>query len=204
MRQFFVFPSMGLRTQFAKPAGAMGWVAGQLMARRNRDQSLWVFSLLDLKPSEHVLEIGFGPGMDIERASHAAAFVAGVDHSELMLRQASKRNREAIQQGRVELKLGSAGQLPYPDGRFDSLFAINSAQFWKDTVKTLTEAGRVLKPGGRIVLAVQPRSKGATTETARQAGIGLAKALTAAGFQDVHSELNEMRPVAMVCVLARR
>lgn len=195
---------MDWRSQFVKPTGALGWVVGHAMAFKNRERSEWVFSLLDLKPVESVLEIGFGPGADVVRASQAAAFVAGVDHSDVMLRQASGRNREAIRAGRVDLRLGVAAQLPFRDAEFDCVFAINSAQFWKDSVKTFTEVGRVLKPGGRILLAVQPRNKGATEETTRQVGIGLAKALTAAGFENVHSEFKEMRPVATVCVQGRR
>jgi ubiquinone/menaquinone biosynthesis C-methylase UbiE len=182
----------------------MGSLAGYLMSRQNGDRSLWVFSLLDLKPSHRVLEIGFGPGADIARASAAAAFVAGVDHSEVMLKQASKRNAEAIKQGKVSLQLGSASKLPYPDGEFDKVFAINSAQFWRDQAKTMVEVARVLKSGGWAVLAVQPRSKNATEETTKQAGIGLSKSLTAAGFEEVHMELHDMRPVPTVCVLGRK
>ncbi len=195
---------MSWRDQFAKPTGAMGWLAGHVMSMQNGDRSLWVFSLLDLKSTDRVLEIGFGPGTDIARASGVAAFVAGVDHSEVMVRQATRRNAAAIKAGRVELQQGSAAKLPYPDGTFDRVLAINSAQFWKDSVKTMTEVGRVLKPGGWVVLAVQPRNKNATEETTRQAGIGLAKSLTAAGFQEIHTEMHEMRPVPTICVLGRR
>jgi len=182
----------------------MGWLAGQAMAMKNGDRSMWVFSLLDLKPSDKVLEIGFGPGADIARASQTAKFVAGVDHSELMVRQATKRNAAAIKEGRVELKHGTASKLPYPDQHFDRVFAINSAQFWKDTTKTMGELGRVLKPGGWVVLAIQPRSKNATEETARQAGVGISKALTAAGFDEIHTEMHEMKPVPTICVLGRK
>jgi ubiquinone/menaquinone biosynthesis C-methylase UbiE len=195
---------MNWRNQFAKPTGAMGWIAGQLMAMKNGHRSVWVFSLLDLKSTDRVLEIGFGPGTDIARASQAAAFVAGVDHSDVMLKMASGRNAQAIKEGRVKLELGSAAQLPYPEKHFDRVFAINAAQFWKDSIKTLTEVGRVLKPGGWVVLAVQPRSKNATEETTRQAGIGLSKSLTAAGFEDVHMEMQQTPPVPTVCVLGRR
>jgi ubiquinone/menaquinone biosynthesis C-methylase UbiE len=195
---------MSWRDQFAKPTGAMGSLAGYVMARKNGDRSLWVFSLLDLKPSHRVLEIGFGPGIDIARAGGTAAFVAGVDHSDVMLKQASKRNAEAIKQGKVELQLGTAAKLPYPDGDFDKVFAINSAQFWRDQAKTMVEVARVLKPGGWALLAVQPRSKNATEETTKQAGIGLSKSLTAAGFQEVHMEMHDMRPVPTVCVLGRK
>jgi ubiquinone/menaquinone biosynthesis C-methylase UbiE len=195
---------MSWRDQFAKPTGAMGWVVGRVMGMKNGSRSVWVFSLLDLQPAYRVLEIGFGSGTDIARASRAAAFVAGVDHSDVMVRQASRRNAAAIKEGRVELQLGTAAKLPYADAHFDRVFAINSAQFWKDSAKTMVEVGRVLKPGGWAVLAVQPRSKNATEETARQAGIGLSKALTAAGFAEVHLEMHNTRPVPTVCVLGQR
>jgi ubiquinone/menaquinone biosynthesis C-methylase UbiE len=195
---------MDWRSQFAKPTGFAGSIVGHLMAFKNRGRSIWVFSLLDLKPTDHVLEIGFGSGTDIARASGTAAFVAGVDHSDVMVQQATRRNAQAIQQGRVKLGLGSANELPYPDAHFDKVFAINSAQFWKDSAKTFAEIGRVLKPGGWLALAVQPRGKNATDETTRQVGIGLAKALSANGFEEVHCEFQQMRPVATVCVMARR
>jgi ubiquinone/menaquinone biosynthesis C-methylase UbiE len=190
--------------QFSKPTGPIGQLVGYSLAFKNRERSEWVMALLDLKPTDRVLEIGFGPGTDIARASHAAAFVAGIDHSETMVQQASRRNREAIRTGRVQLHLGIAAELPFPDSEFDCVFAINSAQFWKDLPKTLAELMRVIKPAGRIVLAVQPRNKGATDETARQVGFGLAKSLTTAGCDDVHCEFREMKPVSTAAVLGRR
>jgi ubiquinone/menaquinone biosynthesis C-methylase UbiE len=174
------------------------------MAMKNRHRSVWVFSLLDLKLTDRVLEIGFGSGADVARASSSAAFVAGVDHSEVMVRQAARRNADAIGQGRVKLELGSCGHLAYPDAYFDKVFAINSAQFWKNGQQAFGEILRVKKPGGWLALAVQPRSKDATDETARQVGIGLSKALTSTGFEEVHCEFQQMRPVAIVCVLGRR
>jgi|SRR5579864_201767 len=193
-----------ITAQFAKPTGLAGSMVGHLMAIKNRNRSIWVFSLLDLNPADRVLEIGFGSGADIARASGTAAFVAGVDHSDVMVRQATRRNAAAIHEGRVSLQLGAAGQLMYPDSHFDKVFAINSAQFWKDMAKPLNEISRVLKPRGWVALAVQPRSKNATDETSRQVGIGLSKALTATGFEEVHCEFQQMRPVATVCVLGRR
>jgi len=195
---------MDWRKQFAKPTGTLGWVVGHVMAMKNGERSEWVFSLLDLKPEDHVLEIGFGSGADLLRASRVAAFVAGVDHSDVMVRQATRRNAAAIRDGRVQVQIGSANRLPYPEAHFHKIFAINSAQFWKDSVSTLTELGRVLKPGGWAALAVQPRSKGATEDHAHQAGRGLSDAMKRAGFSDVHCESRPMKPVSTVCVIGRR
>ena len=74
--------------QFGQPAGLLGWAAGQIMAVKNRGRSLWVISLLDIQRDDRVLEIGFGPGVDLRRVSEIAAdgFVTGVDHSKEMVR----------------------------------------------------------------------------------------------------------------------
>ncbi len=195
---------MNLQQQFAKPAGFLGGIAGHFMAMRNRERSEWVLSMLDLKPADRVLEIGFGPGADISRASRQAAFVAGIDHSETMVKQASGRNAAAIREGRVQLQLGSADRLHFPDENFDRVFAINSAQFWKDLNGALTEIRRVLKPGGWVGLAIQPRNKGATDDHAYHAGRGFSNAMNNAGFQEVHAESRQMKPVSTVCVLGRK
>src|SRR5258708_39933535 len=81
--------SMDWRKQFAKPTGALGWMVGHVMAMKNGERSEWVFSLLDLKREDHVLEIGFGSGADLLRASRVAAFVAGGESSGGMVRPAS-------------------------------------------------------------------------------------------------------------------
>ena len=190
--------------QFSKPHGTLGWFAGHFMAMRNRERSEFVFSVIDLKPHDRVLEIGFGPGTDIERASQSAAFVAGVDHSDVMVKQASRRNTQAIRDGKVKVELGSANKLPFPDEQFDKVFAINSAQFWKDSVGTLKEVSRVMKPGAQIALAIQPRQKGATDDHAYQAGRGLADAMKKAGFNEIHAESRSMKPVSTVCVLGKK
>ena len=49
--------------QFGRPTSAWGHVAGWIMAHRvsNRRRNRWTVDLLDLRPGERVLEIGFGP-----------------------------------------------------------------------------------------------------------------------------------------------
>ena len=189
------------RAQFGRPTGTLGWLVGHLMALKNRKRSEWVLSLLDLKPTDRVLEVGFGSGADVFRASQTAAFVAGVDHSEVMVRQARRRNAAAVRVGEVVLQLGSASQLPYPDKSFDKIFCINVALFWKDPVQEIRELGRVLKPGGLVAVAVQPRTKGATEETSRETGRKLVDALSEAGFSQVRLETKPLEPVSVVCAL---
>jgi len=189
--------------QFRFPQGWRGWLVGHLMAIKNRSRSLWVLSLLDLKPGHHVLEIGFGSGADIRRvaAMLPEGFVAGVDQSEAMLRQARGRNQRSILTGRVELHQGVADRLPFPAAAFDRVFAINVAQFWDSPVDTCRELRRILKPNGLALLAVQPRNKRANEADADRVAEKLHSSLVSAGFAGVRLERHAMRPVSAVCAV---
>ena len=109
-------PRDTLVAQFGNPNGFLGRVAGFIMRFRssNRERNRRTLTLLGIQPEDEVLEIGFGPGLAIELPSQLAhrGKVVGIDHSELMLRQAGRRNAKAIATGRVELSLGSADHLP--------------------------------------------------------------------------------------------
>lgn len=190
--------------QFGSPSGLLGEIVGWVLAAKNKRRSLWVLSLLDLQPQDRVLEIGFGPGMDIRRVVERVAdgSVAGVDHSATMVRQATRRNKRAIRRGQVDLREGSASKLPFPDGYFDKIFAINVAQFWDDVDACANELRRVLAPSGLVAVAVQPRSKGTTESEILEVGAGLARALAFAGFSEVQEEFGPAKPATAVCLLA--
>ena len=190
--------------QFGHPRGVIGRLAGAIMAVRpsNRERNLWVVSLLDIQPDDRVLEIGFGPGVAIAAAAAKITIgtVVGVDHSEVMVEQASRRNRAAIAAQRVRLIRG--GFEVIPPLAFTKVFAVNSFGFWKDKEADLKRIRRAMSPGGVLAIATQPRSRGATDATAAEAGAHVAKAVAAAGFRNVRVETRSMKPVATVCVLA--
>jgi SAM-dependent methyltransferase len=193
--------------QFGKPSGPLGMLAALIMRVRpsNRLRNLRTLELLDIRPKDRVLEVGFGPGLAVARAAELATAgkVVGIDHSELMLRQATRRNVKAIRAGRVELLLGSADALPRFEGRFDKVLAVNVYMFWKDPVSVLSGLRQEMNPGGVIALTLQPRRRGATAADTRVAGEHMVASLRAAGFGEVRSEILDMAPVAAACVLGR-
>src|SRR5215204_6310302 len=167
-------------SQFHHPRGVLGRVAGWIMATRpsNLQRTRWAVDLLDVRPDDHVLEIGFGPGVGIEALAERAprGVVWGIDHSALMVRTATKRNVRAATAGRVRLVLGSVEDLP-DVGPLDRILAVNNAGMWPDPPTRLRELRARLRPGGVILLASQPRHGGATADDTRRAGDELAELL---------------------------
>jgi len=161
---------------FGRPEGILGRLGGVMMAHVNRDAAAQVIELLDVRPGDKVLEVGFGPGVAIQLVLHRGPLgsVAGVDQSQEMVRQAAARNAEALRTRRVDLRYGSVERLPFADETFDKALAINSMQTWSDAGVGLREIRRVLKHGGHVALGF--------TVNSGQPKEGVAESLAAAGF----------------------
>jgi SAM-dependent methyltransferase len=185
-------------SQFARPRGLLGQLAARLMRRGNAPLNLWMVDLLEVTPQDRVLEVGFGPGVALAEllARASDGFVAGVDASELMVRQARSRHANAIATGQLEIRQGDASSLPYDDATFDKVCGTHVIYFWLDALATVRELRRVLRLGGTLALAYQERDRmpprnaaGLTHAGARLFGPGeVEEVVRAAGFEDVRVE----------------
>ena len=194
--------------QFRRPSGLAGRLVGFVMASRssNRQRNRRATELLQIRDGDRVLEIGFGPGLAIEMAAQLveSGKVVGVDHSEIMLRQASRRNRAAIGAGRVQLHLASADALPTFTEPFDKVMASNVHMFLDDPVSTLRRWLAIMRPGGWIAITHQSRKQGATDADTARGAHRIDADLRAAGFTEVRINMLEMKPINAACVLGRR
>jgi ubiquinone/menaquinone biosynthesis C-methylase UbiE len=113
-----------------------------------------VVRVLALRSGEHVADIGAGPGflaaeMAVEVGSRGRVYA--IDPSESMLELAGTRAAGADATP-VELLAGSAEALPLPDTSVDVAVATQVFEYVADLPGALAEVGRVLRPGGRVLL----------------------------------------------------
>jgi SAM-dependent methyltransferase len=197
-------------SQFHRPRGALGRVAGLVLARRpsNRRRNLWTVDRLEIEPHHRVLELGYGPGVAVEACARRArrGEVVGVDHSEVMQRVATRRNARAAAEGRVRLLVAGFDALPGLDlgGPFDRILAVNSVTFADDPAAVIAGLAGRLRPGGRLAITFQSRRPGARDADSARGGEELAAALRAAGLADVRIETLALPGASAVCALGRR
>lgn len=191
--------------QFSKPEGVLGKFVGKLMAVTGKEKNRWTISKLGLTEDDHVLEIGFGPGVAIEMAAQIVkkGKVVGVHYSPVMLKEATNRNKQAILDDRVKLIQADADELPQFDITFNKVFSINSIIFWKDPIKTLKTVKSMMDDGGMIAITVHPYQKGDTEIMVKNFGQHIVQYLTEAGFTDIQVDYKYIKPSKAVCVIAK-
>lgn len=116
---------------------------------------------LALTPEDHLLEVGCGGGAFLEDALRSGCRAAAVDHSPEMVRLARAKNREAVAEGRLEVREARAERLPFADETFTCAVMTGVLGFLPDPVAAFAEIRRALRPGGRFVaLGSDPELRG--------------------------------------------
>jgi SAM-dependent methyltransferase len=91
-----------------------------------------------------ILDVGCGLGMYVQAFRRFSQDVHGVDVDEEKVAEAG--------QELPNLRVAPAEQLPYADGRFDVVLLHEVIEHVEDDRQAIAEAGRVLRPGGRLVI----------------------------------------------------
>ena len=157
-------------------------------------------TLARLQQGDAVLDVGCGTGtlsLEVARRVGSTGRVAGVDPgTEQIARARVKAARSHLP---IEFQVGVIEQLPFPDSTFDVVFSTLMMHHLPAGLKRqgLAEIARVLKPGGRLIIADFKRKQERQGRAARfhAGGSGLqelAALLKEAGFEDLETE--EMPP----------
>jgi ubiquinone/menaquinone biosynthesis C-methylase UbiE len=138
------------------------------MNSRHSKVTDWGLSHALLGKEDTILDVGCGGGRTIAKLAAMATRgkVYGIDHSTESVAMAIRTNRQWIAMARVEVREASVSQLPFSDGAFGAVTAVETHFWWPSLPRDLREVWRVLKPGGRLIIIAEVY-KGAETFSSR-------------------------------------
>lgn len=115
----------------------------------------WAADVVAPSPSARVLEVGCGHGVLVSLLAGRTTdgLVVGVDRSATMVATATRRNRAAIEAGRVRLAATVLSDADLDDRSFDVVVSFNVRAFWTPPSPEWDVVDRVLAPGGRVFVA---------------------------------------------------
>jgi ubiquinone/menaquinone biosynthesis C-methylase UbiE len=175
----------------------MEWFFDTFLFRRKlRELRQRTADLAHIKPGEKVLDVGCGTGslaMEVEPRVGATGQVFGIDPgAQQITRARSKAARHSLP---IEFQVGVIEHLDFPDQTFDVVLSTIMMHHLSDSLKRqgLAEIARVLKPGGRLVIADFKRQEERPAQPIRFGAGGsriqdLTVLVKEAGFSQVETE----------------
>lgn len=118
-----------------------------------RHEVAHLYAIRRLRGSRRVLDVGCGTGYGSAMVAARVGEVVGIDSSE----EAVARAKAKHQLDNVEFVAMPATELRFPDGSFDAAYSIQVIEHIEDVELHLSEVGRVLRPGGKFVVATPNR-----------------------------------------------
>ena len=126
---------------------------GDAMEDHHSDITDQTLAVMELQPSDRVLDLGCGTGWASRRLAKMApnGEVVGIDVADEMLRRAQQASTGI---SNVRYVWGSAERIPAPDNSFDKVLSVESFYYYADQGRALDELYRVLAPGGSLFILI--------------------------------------------------
>ena len=185
--------------QCQNPTGWLGrWVLRNMNSRHSKVTD-WGLSHALIGKQDIILDVGCGGGRTVSKLAAIATQgkVYGIDHSTESVAVAVRTNKQWIDIASVVVREASVSRLPFSDGAFDIITAVETHFWWPALPTDMREVLRVLEPGGRLMMIAEVY-KGAEAFTSKAAerysektGMALLSVeehrelLTDAGYSDV-------------------
>jgi SAM-dependent methyltransferase len=137
---------LALRYDAADGASALGKLAGLMVYLHPMHKTKLDFNAmyLSVRSAAKLLEIGCGSGRQLEFLRQLGWQAEGLDLDPAAVKAASARG--------LTVHAGSLKEQRFPDGSFDAVVSSHVIEHVHDPVGLLRECGRILRPGGRLVI----------------------------------------------------
>ncbi len=148
--------------QSSKPSGLFGrFIMPFFFEFGNIELNNLVFDTLSVKDSDHLLEIGFGPGALINKIAKKmkSGMIEGIEVSNSMIESAQKKNKKFSKEGKVKIQLADIESAQFDENNFDKIFSVNAIYFWKEPNTTISKIYHFLKPEGQLTIGFHDKNE---------------------------------------------
>ena len=168
-----------------------------------QDRFQWAAAIMDIKPDDHILEIGCGAGVAVTilASSLTKGTITAIDQSESMIKKASARNASFVASGKAICIATSLATATLKD-RYTKIFAFNVGVFWKDASKELAIIKRLLLPTGKLYIFHQP-PPGSSITFNKSIAAKVTENLDKENFTLLDIVHKKMSPAPVVCITAK-
>ncbi|WKN49979.1 trans-aconitate 2-methyltransferase [Nocardioides sp. Arc9.136] len=162
----------------------------------------WAVDFMDVQPSDHVLEIGCGPGAGVEaicaKLESGSGKMFAIDRSESGVDRTKRRNQKHVDAGRLTVRQIDLATLRVPVKRLNKVFAFNVNLFWvRDCADEIALLHERLLPGGAVFLFFEVKFPDQVQEMIAKASASLAQG----GFR---VSVVEQKQPAVIGIIGRR
>jgi SAM-dependent methyltransferase len=146
-----------LLNQARKPTRWIGRLFVWLMNISHSGMTDWGLKHVSIEKRFTILDVGCGGGRTIQKLAAIATegMIYGVDYAKGSVAASRGKNAQLIKDGRVAIRQASVSRLPFPDGKFDLVTAVETQYYWPDLVNDMREILRALKPGGKLIIIAE-------------------------------------------------
>lgn len=148
-----------VRMQFRNPAGDEGLMVLREMNEHHVPLWDWCLSGMPKAADGSLLDIGCGGGGFLRRLSQKYPYSSlwGLDISPDALKMTGEVNSDLVDDGSLTLVQASVDDLPFDNGSFDLVTAMETYFFWPDLKRSISEIARVLTDGGMLFIGSEMR-----------------------------------------------
>jgi len=143
--------------QVRKPSGWLGRRMVRALNLGHAKMTDWALQQVSVPKNAAILDVGCGGGRTVRKLAALASEgkVIGLDYSDASVAVSRDTNAKEIEAGRVQIEHSSVQALPFADGTFDIVTAVETHYYWPDLPANMREILRVLKPGGTFALIAE-------------------------------------------------